>query len=182
MKIIEAKTNNDKVRLVINKTNIKIIIEDNTAELIGDFTSDKDIKYLEKELKQSLEMSSEYETVMWVINTLKKNITGVIWSTENPFESISNIFYDILRNVEPATQIEINQNSNWIYSDLDSLVTGVENMFLCNTLDYKGITFHITKAGMVDKCELDNLYDLYNESYNVRKNQILKNFDKIMNS
>lgn len=68
MKIIKAKTKNDKIRLVINKTNIKIIIEDNVAELLGNFTSDKDIEYLEKELKKSLEMSSEYETAMWVID------------------------------------------------------------------------------------------------------------------
>lgn len=95
MKIIKAKTKNDKIRLVINKSNLKIIIEDNVAELLGNFTSDKDIEYLEKELKNSLEMSSEYETAMWVIETLKKNITGVIWSTENPFESPANIFYDI---------------------------------------------------------------------------------------
>lgn len=76
MKIIKAKTKNDKIRLVINKTNIKIIIEDNVAELLGNFTSDKDIEYLEKELKNSLEMSSEYETAMWVIETLNMTCTN----------------------------------------------------------------------------------------------------------
>ena len=83
MEIIKAKTDNDKIQVAVNKTNIKIIIEDNTAELIGNFTA-KNVEYLKKELQKSLEMSSEYETAMWVIETLKKNITGVIWSTENP--------------------------------------------------------------------------------------------------
>ena len=182
MKIIKAKTKNDKIRLVINKSNLKIIIEDNVAELLGNFKSDKDIEYLEKELKNSLEMSSEYETAMWVIETLKKNITGVIWSTENPFESPTNIFYDIMKIGEGKTPIEINQNSNWIYYDTDTLISGVENMFMCYTLDYEGATFHITKAGTIDKYELDNLYDLHEQAYDVRKNQIHKNFDKMMNS
>jgi hypothetical protein len=176
MKIIEAKTKNDKIRLVINKSNLKIIIEDNVAELLGNFTSDKDIEYLEKELKKSLEMSSEYETAMWVIETLKKNITGVIWSTENPFESPSNIFYDIMNIGEGKTPIEINQNSNWIYNDTETLISGVGNMFLCYTSD--NAEFHISKAGTIDKYELDNLYDLHEQAYDVRKNQLYAIYDK----
>lgn len=180
MEIIKAKTNNDKIQVAVNKTNIKIIIEDNTIELIGNFTA-KNVEYLKKEIQKSLEMSSEYETAIWVIETLKHNITGVIWSTENPFESPTNIFYDIMRIGEGKTPIEINQNSNWIYYDTDTLISGVENMFMCYTLDYEGATFHITKAGTIDKYELDNLYDLHEQAYDVRKNQIHKNFDKMMN-
>lgn len=86
-----------------------------------------------------------------------------------------------MRIGEGKTPIEINQNSNWIYYDTDTLISGVENMFMCYTLDYEGATFHITKAGTIDKYELDNLYDLHEQAYDVRKNQVHKNFDKIMN-
>ena len=174
MEIIKAKTNNDKIQVAVNKTNIKIIIEDNTAELIGNFTA-KNVEYLKKELQKSLEMSSEYETAMWVIETLKHNITGIIWSTENPFESPTNIFYDLLAT-EIKAPVEINQNSNWIYNDTETLISGIGNMFLCYTPD--NAEFHISKAGTIDKFELDNLYDLHEQAYEIRKNQLYVIYDK----
>lgn len=174
MEIIKAKTNNDKIQVAVNKTNIKIIIEDNTIELIGNFTA-KNVEYLKKEIQKSLEMSSEYETAIWVINTLKENITGVMWSTENPFESISNIFYDLLAT-EIKAPVEINQNSNWIYHDTETLISGVGNMYMCYTPD--NAEFHISKAGTIDKYELDNLYDLHEQAYEIRKNQLYAIYDK----
>ena len=47
---------------------------------------------------------------------------------------------------------------------------------MCYTPD--NAEFHISKAGTIDKYELDNLYDLHEQAYEIRKNQLYAIYDK----